>query len=168
MPNLQTALKEEISRLARKEIKKETTAAKKQQAQHRRDIAALKREVAELQRQVAYFEKQEARRLKDGTKLETVKAEVQQALASVKGQSSDAAGDGRSAPRFQARGLRSHREKIGISAEDYGKLVGVSGLTIYNWEKEKSKPRKSQLPKIAAVRGIGRREALRRLELLPD
>jgi len=42
----------------------------------------------------------------------------------------------------------------------------VSGLTIYNWEKEKSKPRKSQLPKLQDVRGIGQREALKRLELL--
>jgi len=164
VPNLASALKEEISRLARKEIRKETSAAKKQQAQHRRDIAALKRDIAELQRQVAYLEKQEARRLKEGPKIEQVKAEVQQALAATKG--GDGGGDSRSGPRFQARGLRSHREKLGISAEDYGKLVGVSGLTIYNWEKEKSKPRQSQLPKIAAIRGIGRREALKRLELL--
>jgi transcriptional regulator with XRE-family HTH domain len=50
-----------------------------------------------------------------------------------------------------------------LSAKDYGKLMGVSGLTIYNWEAGKSKPRRSQLPKIVSVRGIGKREAMQRL-----
>lgn len=163
MPNLNTVLKEEITRLARKEIKKGLGAAKKQKAQHRKDIAALKREVSELQRQVAYLEKQEQRRLQEAPRLAEVKEEVRLALSSVK---SDSGTGGRTGPRFQARGLRSHRDKLGLSAADYGKLVGVSSLTIYNWEKEKSKPRNAQLEKLREVRGIGQREALRRLELL--
>jgi hypothetical protein len=36
-------------------------------------------------------------------------------------------------------------------------------LTIYHWEAGKSKPRKKQLPAIAAIRGLGKREALARL-----
>ena len=66
--------------------------------------------------------------------------------------------------RFRADGLRSHRAKLGISAADYGKLVGVSGLTIYHWEHGKAKPRRKQLASLAAVRGLGKREALHRLE----
>ena len=57
-------------------------------------------------------------------------------------------------------------ERLGFSANDYGRLVGVAGLTIYNWEKGKSKPRDKQLAAWAEVRGIGKREAWRRLELL--
>ena len=60
-------------------------------------------------------------------------------------------------------GLKTHRKKLGLSAKDYGKLLGVSSLTIYNWEGGKSKPRRSQLPRIVAVRGIGKREAMQRL-----
>jgi hypothetical protein len=41
--------------------------------------------------------------------------------------------------------------------------MGVSALTVYNWEAGKSKPRRSQLPRIVAVRGIGKREAMQRL-----
>ncbi len=156
MANFASAIKEEVTRLARKEIKKEVSAAKRQQSQHRKDIAALKRDITTLQRKLAFLEKQETRRLKRGPVAAAGIAFVPEAKA-----------DGRTAPRFQARGLRTHREKIGLSAEDYGKLVGVSGLTIYNWEKEKSKPRKSQIPKIADVRKLGQREAKRRLELLP-
>ena len=50
--------------------------------------------------------------------------------------------------------------------ENYAKLVGVSGLTIYNWESGTNRPRASQLPAIAAVRRMGKREALARLEQL--
>jgi DNA-binding transcriptional regulator YiaG len=47
-------------------------------------------------------------------------------------------------------------------------LVGVSGLTIYNWEQEKARPRKAQLAALVAVRGIGKKEALLKLaELTP-
>jgi DNA-binding transcriptional regulator YiaG len=66
--------------------------------------------------------------------------------------------------RFRADGLRTHRAKLGLSAKDYGKLVGVSGLTIYHWEAGKAKPRRRQLAALATVRGIGKREALKRLE----
>ena len=60
-------------------------------------------------------------------------------------------------------GLKTHRAKLGLSAKDYGTLVGVSGLTVYHWEAGKSKPRKKQLAALAAVRGMGKREALARL-----
>ena len=43
-----------------------------------------------------------------------------------------------------------------------------AGLTIYNWEHEKARPRKAQLAALVAVSGIGKREALLKLaELTP-
>ena len=68
--------------------------------------------------------------------------------------------------RFRADGLKSHRAKLGLSAKDYGRLVGVAAITVYQWESGKSKPRKAQVAKLAAVRGMGKREAEKRLELL--
>ncbi len=53
-----------------------------------------------------------------------------------------------------------------MSAADYARLVGVSQLTIYNWEQGKSRPRKEQLASLIALRGIGKREAVAKLELL--
>jgi len=38
-----------------------------------------------------------------------------------------------------------------------------AGVTIYNWEHEKARPRKAQLAALVAVRGIGKREALKKL-----
>ena len=157
MPNLAQVLRDEIARLARKEIRKELDASKKQAAQHRRDIAELKRQITTLQRQVTYLEKQEKRRLEQGPPA---------VLTAAATDNDNAKTDGRSAPRFQARGLRSHRAKLGLSAEQYGQLVGVSGQSIYAWEQERSKPRRAQIAKLIEARGLGKREALQRLELL--
>jgi DNA-binding transcriptional regulator YiaG len=68
--------------------------------------------------------------------------------------------------RFRAMGVKAHRAKLGLSAKDYGRIVGVSGLTVYHWENGKAKPRNKQtLAKWLAVRGLGKREALHRLGL---
>lgn len=68
--------------------------------------------------------------------------------------------------RFRVGGLASHRRKLGLSAEDYGALVGVSGQSIHKWESGDVRPRDKQLEALASVRGIGKREALARLEEL--
>ena len=65
--------------------------------------------------------------------------------------------------RFRATGFATLRKKLGVSAEQMGKLVGVSALTVYHWEKGQTRPRATQLQAIAAVRKLGKREAARRL-----
>jgi hypothetical protein len=51
MSNVASVLKEEISRISRKEIRRETSSLKKSSTTHRSEIAALKRRVLELERQ---------------------------------------------------------------------------------------------------------------------
>ena len=68
--------------------------------------------------------------------------------------------------RFSPKWLASHREKLAISAADYAALVGVSALTVYNWEKGKTKPRAKQLAALARVRALKQREAWKRLDAL--
>ncbi len=36
--------------------------------------------------------------------------------------------------RFSAQWVMNDRDRLGLSAKNYGLLVGVSALTIYNWE----------------------------------
>jgi len=60
---------------------------------------------------------------------------------------------------FSAKAVAADRARLELSAADYGELVGVSGLTIYNWEKGKTEPREPQIAKWLAVKGIGKREA---------
>ena len=66
---------------------------------------------------------------------------------------------------FSPDAVYAERERLELSAADYGELVGVSMLTIYNWEKGKSFPREKLLAKWLDVKGIGKREAWRRLGL---
>jgi predicted transcriptional regulator len=69
-------------------------------------------------------------------------------------------------PRFVAKGLRPQRKRLGLSATEYGKLLGVSAQSIYNWERELASPRTEQLSKLAALRGIGKRQAAEKLKQL--
>ena len=141
MPNIATMLKQEIVRLARREVRQRTDTLKKMSAQYRRDIAELKRRLSELQRKVMPLQKQ--------------------VLKSVPAQSAEPETEH---VRFTAKGLRSQRQRLGLSADNYGKLIGVPAQTIYSWEQETSRPRESQLACIASLRHIGKREAQTRLE----
>jgi DNA-binding transcriptional regulator YiaG len=144
MANLAATLKEEIQRLAKKEIKAQTGSTKQAVAQYRREIAKLKRQTREQDKKIAFLETQERKR-----------------LGQTKGDAETVEGI-----RFSARSVRAQRERIGFSAKDYATLVGVSPLTIYNWEHGKSRPQKAQLTALVAIRGIGKREALAKLKLL--
>ena len=64
---------------------------------------------------------------------------------------------------FSPEAVYEERQRLELSAKDFGELLGVSGLTIYNWEKGKSKPQKKQLAAWQAVKGIGKRKAWKQL-----
>ena len=66
--------------------------------------------------------------------------------------------------RFTAKGFRSLRQRLGLTAEAMGGILGVSAQTIYGWEAENSSPRKQYFAKIAALRGMGKREVAAILE----
>jgi len=144
MPNIASVLKDEIRRIARKEINAETRTTKHAVAQYRRDIARLKRQVQAQQKEIAFLKAQEQKRL----------SQPQVAKEPLEG------------IRFSARSVRAQRERVGLSQQDYAKLLGVSPMTIYNWESGNSRPRKEQLAALVAVRGIGKRDAMARLEVL--
>ncbi len=139
MPNLQSVLRQEIRRLARREVRSELEATKKAVAQHRREIAELKRRNTALERTVSYLQSRET---------EQPKAEPSQA-------------DPPQGTRFSAQ-----RRKSGLSQKDYASLVGVSRSTIYNWESGGTKPSGKHLATLVSLIGIGKREAKKRLELL--
>jgi len=145
MANIAGVLRQEIVRLARKEIRNETDALRKASVKYRKDIAELRRQVSDLQRRLAPLEKRATR--------------------NAPAQVSEAEADG---VRFTAKGLRSQRKRLALSAADYGKLVGVTGQSIYSWEREISQPRKQQVARLASIRHIGKKEARARLEQLAN
>ena len=144
MPNFASVLKDEIVRLARKEVRKEVEGLKKASALYRSEIAGLKRRVAEL-------EKQRVRQEKSPRKVE-----------------SEGEGEETTRLRFSAKRFAAQRQKLGVSAGDMGTLLGVSAQTVYNWEAGKSRPRQQQLAAIASVRKLGKRKAQAQLATPKD
>ena len=141
MPNIAAVLKDEIARIARKEARAQTAEFKKASAQYRANIAALRRRIEELERALKRSSKAASR-------------------------NSDADDDDEDQPtarRFSATRLAAQRRKLGLSAADFAALIGVSGQSVYKWEHGEARPRARQLEAIAALRGIGKREAAARL-----
>lgn len=146
MPNLASAIKAEISRVARRELRAETTQLKKTVGACRTEIAGLKRRCQALE--------QELRRLaRNAAKAAPTVAE-----------------DG-AAPRvlrFSPKGLAAQRRRLALSAEDCGRLVGASGQSIYNWEQGKARPQARHLVAIAGLRTLGKKSAATRLAELVE
>jgi DNA-binding transcriptional regulator YiaG len=140
VPNIAGVLKEEIRRLARREIKLQVGTTKQAVVRYRGEIAKLKRKLGQQERELTLLKKQS-----QGQGPTTVEEEMSDKT------------------RYSARSVRAQRQRLGLSAADYAKLVGVSGLTIYNWEHGTARPRKAQLAALVAVRGIGKRDALMKL-----
>lgn len=143
MPNIATAFKDEISRLCRKEMRKHLEPLRKASAAYRKEISALKRKLQESERRVGALAKRSA-------KAATAAA---------------ATGDvPERQTRFVAKGLKSLRTRLGISAAELAGLLGVTGQSVYNWEQKKSTPRAAQLAQLAELRSLGKKAVRARLE----
>lgn len=140
MTTLGNVLKNEITRLARKEMRVHLDPLRKANANQRREIAELKRRIEALSREAKRRQKEPAPAASDD--------------------------ENESKTRFVAKGLRSLRSRLGLSASEFGKLAGASGQSIYNWETGKAVPRKAQQARLVELRSLGKREARARLDAL--
>ena len=143
MPNIASILKSEISRVARKEVRGEVLGLRKTLGACRAELSALKRRAQALE--------QELHRL---------------GKASAKAAPVVATDEPPQTLRFSAKGLASQRQRLGLSAHDCGLLVGASGKSIARWEGGEARPRARQLPAIAALRTMGKKESAARLAAL--
>lgn len=141
MANFAQQLKSEISRISRKELRAETQALKKASAQHRREMAALKRRIASLETAIRRLAKVQPQRVRKEAATEEESTSL----------------------RFRAGGFASLRKKLGVSAADMAKLLGVSSQSVYHWEQGKTRPRGAQLALIAEVRKMGKKAVAARL-----
>lgn len=142
MSDIASLLKSEISRLSKKTIRQHLGPVQSATTSHRRQLAALKKQIAQLEQEV-----KKLRRVAGSTPPQKLPAEGAKL-------------------RFVAKGLKSLRARLGLSADDFGALLGVSGQSVYNWESRKTVPRASQVAAIAGLRGLGKREAQARLEIV--
>ena len=147
MPSASKLLNEVIRRLAKKEINPVARDLKQANSALRKQVAGLNKRVADLE--------------KDNKRL--VAAEKKKLKASPKVSEDELEG-----VRVTARGVRALRRKWSVSQVDFGKLLGVSSQTVIRWEAQEGALSMRQKPMEAyvALRGLGAREAQRRIEEL--
>jgi DNA-binding transcriptional regulator YiaG len=140
MANIASLLKAEITRLSRREIRKELAILKKASVTARHHIAALRRQIAQLESKAGQLAKRA--QIASSSEITTLPNRP---------------------VRFVPKGLKSLRKRLGLSAAQLAKLLGVSEQSIYNWETRKATPRKEQFAALIGLREIGKREAHARL-----
>ena len=140
MPNILSALKSEISRLARKEAKQVVAPVKKASANYRGLIAGLRKQLDALQKEVAA--------------LKRMTPKANQALQTPQEPQG----------RFwiTGKGVKALRKRLGLTQAQFGKLAGVSVPTVVNWEGAKGKAPirlKAAIARLQAMRGMGKKQA---------
>ena len=108
MPNFAGALKGEIRRLARKEVREAVTPLRKL-------VAGLRKRVAQQRRLIADLQRAARRSTKNGQAAEAPRSEESQI-------------------RFSPAWVKHHRRKLKMSRRVYAKLIGVSAQSIFGWE----------------------------------
>jgi DNA-binding XRE family transcriptional regulator len=145
MPNFAQALKQEIARIARKEVRDDIVALRKASTAYRSEIASLKRSIKDLTAQLRLAKKAVAR---------SASADVVEQSAMRRGRKRV----------FNAERLKAKRLSLGLSQAQMAQLLGISTLSQWKWESGQVTPRVSMLDQYCQVMGMGKREALKHLE----
>lgn len=138
MPDVKQLLKDEFSRLARKEFKKSTEPLMKQ-------VSALKIALAEQKKKIALLEKEiQAKNIHPLTQI------VQEPFPALKPK-------GASNVRVGSVQIRKLRKKLNISQAQMAALLDVNVNSVAFWEQGKVVPRPDAKARIAALRSMPKR-----------
>jgi len=142
MGRVEEAVRSEIMRLVRRELRSVVLPLGKEVRQLKRGMGRLTKSVAGLERVVAaQVREAEARR----DRLEVSEEEARTA-------------------RLSGRLIRALRTRLGISQGQLAALVGVSTGAVAQWEQGMISPRGQNWATLVALRKLGRRDARRMLE----
>lgn len=143
MGRVETALREEIRRLARK-------TARELQAKTVEDVRRLKGKVAALQAELsavksARADEEARRRMSEATR---ALPDAEAAAAKI---------------RMSPDLIKKLRRRLKVTQPAFARLVGVSNAAVGFWEAGRTAPRPAMKVKIAALRKAGRRDVQRLL-----
>lgn len=157
MPDLISVLKQEIQRLARKEIKAEMDEARKRMTEQRKTIAEFRRRIEALEKQNTKLAKRTAA---------VAAAAAPEFAAREEAQAQSAEERSGYGPRFSGESITRLRQKLNLTQAEFAKLAGVSPQSVYQWERKGGKLRLRNATKEALMqmRGMGVREARRQLD----
>jgi DNA-binding transcriptional regulator YiaG len=137
MGKLEQALRAEIGRLARKEIRAALGPLTK-------EVRALKRQVANLAKGSRAGEPA-AKPAAPPVTLEADPAEVAKA-------------------RFSAGLIKKLRKRLGVTQVEFATILGVSPTTVAFWEQGRNRPTDESKAALVALRKLGRRDVKRILK----
>jgi len=146
MPDVARVLREEVQRLAKRQVKAALTPVK-------RDTVRLKKHVADLRRDLTALTR-------------TSRELLARVTAVVATKESEVATERAATLRPTSKRLVRLRRRLGLTQVEFGKLLGVSGQAVLNWEGKggRVRMRSANLAALAGVQKIGKREARRRLD----
>lgn len=151
MPTMAQVLKEEIRRLARREIRISL-------ARSRKEIATLRRALAEMRTRFAVAEAD--RRIQAKT------------VAALRPESGTGPAEPAEAGWFSSKGIRALRKRLRVTQAQFARLSGVTSQAVYTWERGgargKLRLRKKTAAALAGLRNLGAKEAKARLEAKPQ
>ena len=157
MPNLATLLKEEISKIVRKEVQDQVRELQKTVREQRDALARLEKQSGPAKAKAAA--KPAAKPA--ATKSAAAKpAAAKPAAAKV---SKAPAGDKRKQIRISPNTIKKHRKRLKLSQAELGELLNVSTNTVLRWEAGTSKPRSKHLSGLGQLRSMGLREVKKQL-----
>ena len=142
MPKIETVLKSEISRLAKKEANKAFSPLAG-------EVRSMKKKLSDLSKKFGSLEKWSRDKMREA---EEKKAQLKVPAEEVK------------KSRLSPRWIRNFRQKLGLSQNKLAIILGVSLGTVAMWEKGKFAPRKDKKAALIAVRKLGKREVGKVLE----
>jgi DNA-binding transcriptional regulator YiaG len=145
MANVAKALKDEIARISRKEIKNAIGNLGKSQTNLRKIIADLKKRIVSL-------ESENRRLTKEASKQKAPSVEKlpeQQEKA-----------------RFTSKGIHNLRSRLHLTQAEFAKLVGATTHAVYLWENKEGplKLRDKTKAALLSIKGLGAREAKEKLD----
>ncbi|MBI5118832.1 helix-turn-helix domain-containing protein [Candidatus Poribacteria bacterium] len=139
MGKIESTLKTEISRLARKELRTAVGSLSKR-------VGELKQKISQLSKIVANMNK--AATLEPGSR-------------TAKGQPQPASNAEIKAARITGRVVRNIRKKLDITQDKLALLLDVSPGAVAFWEQGRARPRGANKAAIVALRKLGRRDVKR-------
>ena len=151
MPTLAALLKEEISKIVRKEVQ--------HQMREQRDaiLARLEKQTAPAKAQPKAAPKPKA------AKAPKAKPAAKAAKAPAAPADTAASDDGAKQIRISPAIIRKHRKRLKLSQAELAKLLNVSTNTVLRWEAGSSKPRSQHLPQLDQLRSMSQRDLKKQL-----
>jgi len=155
MPNFSKLFHEEVRRLCRKEFKADIDSLK-------RENIALRRNISELRKKLGQSESR-LKKIASNGHAYPLEHHEEAHLGNGNGN-----GHGTGRERISSKTIFTLRKRLGLTQAEFAKLIGVTGQSVYQWERKDSRLtfRRGAEQRVVALKAIGAREARRRLEEL--